>query len=196
MKKVPLGPPFERKSATLELLIAHGSIGKMCISCLWCLLGVNFMCHLLFHLCLYCSTHPFFKNFTDFLKMCSPPSVGSMIFEINQRHFESKPHFFGPQTQGDKACFAPFCVRIAPLLVRFAFFSLQGPFKNQLGTRDLCIFSIPSPNCKSKHTHHTCHLVRCTPCLIHFRCLSCCTHPLFIVFAFFSKSAPRPRWEA
>ena len=33
------------------------SIGKVCISCLWCLLGVNFMCHLLFHLCLYCSTH-------------------------------------------------------------------------------------------------------------------------------------------
>ena len=44
------------------------SIGKVCISCLWCLLGVNFMCHLLFHLRLYCSERPPFQNFIDFFE--------------------------------------------------------------------------------------------------------------------------------
>ena len=42
---------------------------------------MNFVCNLLFSLCISCFTHPFLQLFVTFLKICFPPSLGSMIFK-------------------------------------------------------------------------------------------------------------------
>ena len=49
------------ETGTGKTLLAK-SIAKLCMSCSWPLFGLNSVCQLLFHACLYCSTHPSFPN--------------------------------------------------------------------------------------------------------------------------------------
>ena len=43
---------------------------------------MNFVCNLMFSLCISCFTHPFLQRFLSiFLKISFPPSLGSMIFK-------------------------------------------------------------------------------------------------------------------
>ena len=60
--------------------------------------------HSIPHLTLFMSTfplHPF--CFHLFSKMCSPPSVGSMIFEVAPTLFASKMPLFGPSKRRDES---------------------------------------------------------------------------------------------
>ena len=51
---------------------------------------VNFVYDLLFSLCLPCFEHLFYKISSNFLKICSPPSVGSMILKAAQKRNHEK----------------------------------------------------------------------------------------------------------
>ena len=77
------------------------STTKMRICFLWHILGVNFVCHLLFYLCLYCSTQPFFPNFAYCLEDVLPALGGKHNFENRTTAFcIKKPTFGTPQPRG------------------------------------------------------------------------------------------------
>ena len=88
MQNLEIGPfltlQFDRKSAFLE----HPRHFKMIkirwknvYFCLWPFLGVHFVCHLLFHFCLHCSTLPFRQHFSRFLRKVLPALSGKHSFE-------------------------------------------------------------------------------------------------------------------
>ena len=64
---------------------------------------------LLFSFCSSCLTHPFFKKLSFFLKMCSPPSVGSIILKAaSMKNHEKRP--FRTPVWGEKSHFgATYC---------------------------------------------------------------------------------------
>ena len=69
---------------------------------------MNFVCTFLFSLCISCFTHHILQLFVIFLKICFPPSLGSMILEIELM-----------QNHGTRTVSAPPIPRITPIFELF-----------------------------------------------------------------------------
>ena len=103
-EQVPLGSPFEQESATLELLIAHGNLQNPLEKCVFPVYGPSWGA--LFSIicstaCIWAGLSSFSSSFFhNFMKKCSPPSVGSTFLKIDPHHFASKIPLFGPPAGG------------------------------------------------------------------------------------------------
>ena len=150
MKNITRDPPNRPKKPILGVLIAHQilqkPLGKMRISALWPHLGANFVCHLLFHVWFYYSTHPFLSKFLYLFRKVLPALGGKHGFRPRAAAFCLKMFYvLDPQADWETHVLVTVFARFVPFLVRLVFYALQSPIKSLLAARDVCVFSLCSP---------------------------------------------------
>ena len=120
-----------------------------------------------------------------------PPSAGSTFLKIDPQHFASKRPLLDHQNERINHVWATLFVRIAPLLVPFAFYALPSPIKNLALAWVLCTLCIQEPISENDCMQCTCNFLNFV-CRVSSLCPSCFTHPFFQFLMIFLKMCSPP----
>ena len=148
------------KLATLLHHLLHPEFRKihleMCIFCWWPLLGSIVYHYLFYRMHLGWPFPIFLFLLSSFFKKVLSALGGKHNFENRTTPFcINNTTCLDSQEEGKTTIIVTLPVPIAPLFVRFGFFSLHEPMKNLIMANDLCIFSLQSPVSKNDCMHRT-----------------------------------------
>ena len=149
MKNILRDPPNRRKKPILGVIIAHQILQNPLEKYVFLLCGLTWV-RISYAISSFMSgpitQHTlFYQNFCIFSEKCSPPSVGSIIFDLEPQRFALKCSCLGPPSRVETHVLVTVFARFVPFLVRLVLYALQSPIKSLLAARELCVFSLCSP---------------------------------------------------